>query len=1352
MSSTGTNPGASTAELDRALLTVLALKGALSRSAWSDLAGTAGIVDGGGKALSGAPFKEILRTLVARGAVADVGGGSYAVVSAAMYDALEWAATTGRLRLIAGRLVSRRTYFGDGFGLYGRESLGLIPDVRRAVAAGDADVLSKVVERIDSVSRYEPWDWGRALGWSPPRAWIDRLPPPARDDYLVRALDVAFTDLVPVGKEVLDAACSAESPEVRGRAAIVLALAGAPDEADRVVPKGGDGDRWERGAAAFTALTRGAWEDARRLFLRASTGARGQIVEPPSWLVVFALLAAVTDDASPATDGLRRVEKAARHLKPWPFAHAALARMAAYRATGRGDGEAMFPGGRWFEVVLTRLVGAWSDAKARANTHPYEGDAVAKLRERAVASSFPWVVRQLDAVSGAASATDDPTDLRSLHVRRASWELGLEALQGAVLAPADPGSGGAAGAPIDRVVWQIGDVRFGGEVEIEPFVMSGRSRVGKRVSAARLASRTEVPLEERDRVILQALLAASNRWSRAVPARLLGLLAGHPRVRDARGKPLMVVEREPELRVEAASSGARVTMHPPTFDASGTTVHREGDTLVVVRLTPAAERLRDVLGGEGLRVPKQGLARLHQVIARLGGAIAVHASEQVAGEVTQGDPRPAVQLFRHGGGLRARLRVLPAGPAGAALRPGHPPLEIVVGDDGGLRRVRRDLEAERHAEAALLAACPVLSSLPFEGDDRIARELDVTLEMLLELREASVNVQWPEGQPLHVPVTRTDKQVRVRVEAKGEWLDLQGGVRLDEGRVLEMRELLAAASKARGRFIPLGDDQFLALTQDLQRKLEALARVQELASRGQVSAALLPAIEGWVEGLDVTWSRDAQRRRELLAKAESSAPRVPLTLAAELRDYQRDGFTFLARRADVGLGSCLADDMGLGKTVQALALLLHRAPRGPALVIAPTSVCRNWEQELARFAPTLRVLRLAEADREPAVRDARPGDVLLASYGIVVASEAILASRRFATLIFDEAHALKNATTRRWKAARELRADAIVALTGTPVENHVGELHAVLDVLVPGMLGPRAAFERGFGAALADGSRGAVTALRQIVRPFVMRRTKAQVLEELPPKTEMTRVIEPSPEHAAFYEAARRRAAEQVDAAAATGGHARIQILAEITRLRRAAIDPRLVAGESAPAGAKLDALVELVRELREEGHRALVFSQFLEVLDFARDRLEAENIACRRLDGTMSASARAAEVEAFQSGQGDVFLLSLKAGGVGMNLTGADFVVHLDPWWNPAVEDQATDRAHRIGQTRPVTIVRLVTGGTIEEKVLALHGAKRKLYDDVVGAADGGGTLDVAALSELLGAARPAGRPSRSRTADLEP
>ncbi len=263
----------------------------------------------------------------------------------------------------------------------------------------------------------------------------------------------------------------------------------------------------------------------------------------------------------------------------------------------------------------------------------------------------------------------------------------------------------------------------------------------------------------------------------------------------------------------------------------------------------------------------------------------------------------------------------------------------------------------------------------------------------------------------------------------------------------------------------------------------------------------------------------------------------------------------------------------------------------------------------------------------------------------------------------------------------------------------------------------------------------ATAQLRSLVRPFLLRRTKAQVLDELPEKTEVTRLIAPSEEERAFYEALRRRAVLRVqEASEAKGGQGRILVLAEITKLRRAAVDPRLVGGDAAPPGSKLEALGELVRELREEGHRALVFSQFLEVLDRAGAKLEAQGAKCVRLDGTMSAEARAASVDAFQSGQADVFLLSLRAGGVGMNLTAADYVVHLDPWWNPAVEDQATDRAHRIGQSRAVTVVRLVTEGTIEEKVLRLHAEKRALYADAIGGLEGATKVDLREMVGLLG------------------
>jgi SNF2 family DNA or RNA helicase len=243
-------------------------------------------------------------------------------------------------------------------------------------------------------------------------------------------------------------------------------------------------------------------------------------------------------------------------------------------------------------------------------------------------------------------------------------------------------------------------------------------------------------------------------------------------------------------------------------------------------------------------------------------------------------------------------------------------------------------------------------------------------------------------------------------------------------------------------------------------------------------------------------------------------------------------------------------------------------------------------------------------------------------------------------------------------------------------------------------------------------------------------------------------VVPASPEHLAFYEAVRRRAVEKMEAANRAGGaragQARIEMLAEITRLRRAAIDPRLVGGEEAPAGAKIDALGELVSGLRAEGRRALVVSQFLEVLDLARAKLEEHGLECLRFDGTMNERTRADAVAAFQSGRGDAFLVSLKAGGVGMNLTAADVVILLDPWWNPAVEDQAADRAHRIGQHRPVTVARIVTEKTIEEKVLALHAKKRKLYEDVVADADGGGTIDVDTIGALL--VSPARAPSFSR------
>ncbi len=343
----------------------------------------------------------------------------------------------------------------------------------------------------------------------------------------------------------------------------------------------------------------------------------------------------------------------------------------------------------------------------------------------------------------------------------------------------------------------------------------------------------------------------------------------------------------------------------------------------------------------------------------------------------------------------------------------------------------------------------------------------------------------------------------------------------------------------------------------------------------------------------------------------------------------------------------------------------------------------------------------------------------------------MLASRRFAVAVFDEAQNLKNAETRRAKASKLIQADFRLALSGTPVENRLEELWSLFDTVAPGLLGSSESFHRRFVGPIDKGQGAqARQALKTLVRPYLLRRTKAAVLQELPSRTEITLDIEQQAAERAFYEALRRQALETLTGAGGSPGQKRIRILAQITRLRRAACHPALIDHAIGLESAKLAALMDLVADLRANRHRALVFSQFTGHLDLVEAALKAKGVSYFRLDGSTSTTARAQRVEAFQSGEGDLFLISLKAGGAGLNLTGADYVIHLDPWWNPAVEDQATDRAHRIGQTRPVTVYRLVVTDSIEEKILALHAAKRALAADFL---DGAESTAVIGEEELM-------------------
>ncbi len=448
---------------------------------------------------------------------------------------------------------------------------------------------------------------------------------------------------------------------------------------------------------------------------------------------------------------------------------------------------------------------------------------------------------------------------------------------------------------------------------------------------------------------------------------------------------------------------------------------------------------------------------------------------------------------------------------------------------------------------------------------------------------------------------------------------------------------------------------------------------------------------------------------------------LPSDLTATLRDYQREGVAWLGFLRQAKLGGLLADDMGLGKTLQALCAI-----EGRTLVVAPTSVVPNWQAELARFRPSLRVCTYHGTAR---ALDPR-ADVVLTTYALLRLDQDALAGTSWDTIVLDEAQAIKNPDSQVARAAYRLRADFRLALTGTPVENRLDDLWSQLHFTNPGLLGGRADFGARWAKPIAAGDASAAASLRDRTRPFVLRRLKRDVARELPPRTDLVLHCELRDDERAVYDAVRAATRDEVAAKLGAGNDA-LAVLEALLRLRQAACHTALVPGgrDGARASSKLEALLEALETAAAEGHKALVFSQWTSLLDLVEPHLDAQSMPYLRLDG--STRDRGDVVAKFQDPAGPkVLLISLRAGGTGLNLTAADHVFLLDPWWNPAVEDQAADRAHRIGQDQPVFVHRLVARGTVEEGILALQLRKREL---AAAAVDGGAGATAITRDELL-------------------
>jgi SNF2 family DNA or RNA helicase len=494
----------------------------------------------------------------------------------------------------------------------------------------------------------------------------------------------------------------------------------------------------------------------------------------------------------------------------------------------------------------------------------------------------------------------------------------------------------------------------------------------------------------------------------------------------------------------------------------------------------------------------------------------------------------------------------------------------------------------------------------------------------------------------------------------------------------------------------------------------------------KLRAAELANIDSILKDSKLQWFDESRLRdfgEKILSGSKIENVIIPDTFRADLRPYQKEGVNWLQFLMHSGLSGVLADDMGLGKTVQTLAHILIEKKSGrlnaPCLVAAPTSLMPNWLQETNRFAPELKVMTLHGPRRAHLYKEIENYDIILTTYPLLVRDKEIFVNKHFHIVILDEAHLIKNPMAKMTQVAMQLQSTQRLCLTGTPLENHLGELWSLFHFLLPGLLGNRRQFALNFrGPIEKEQDSFRTSQLVSRVRPFMMRRTKSEVAQELPPKVEITQTVDLTEEQKIMYESVRLSMEARVQEAISERGfdRSRLVILDALLKLRQICCDPRLVNLPSVKRGhmgSKLELLMQMLPEMIEEGRRILLFSQFTSMLDLIKESLHKEEIPYLELTG--KTKDRASPVNAFQAGEVPLMLISLKAGGTGLNLTRADTVIHFDPWWNPAAEAQATDRAHRIGQNKSVFVYKIITNGTVESKIIKMQELKRRLFNDIM-------------------------------------
>jgi superfamily II DNA or RNA helicase len=949
--------------------------------------------------------------------------------------------------------------------------------------------------------------------------------------------------------------------------------------------------------------------------------------------------------------------------------------------------------------------------------------------------------------------------LFDLVTPQAEWERALNALNRLSAAPT-----ATKDKSEERIVWildQDRDNEYFLTPKIQKKSPKGAWTKGRNIALKRLLKeRQEFPqLSSKDRKLCDCILEQQNydSYYSDSPQFYMDMntawlaMVDHPAIywNQARGAALEISRNEFELVVSEEGSQLRISFYPPfnkekNKNDSRYLIHKETPTrLCLYQKNEQIYRLSEILSN-GLVIPRDAEKNLRETLTSLAPMVKIQSDlsdlEGVSeAEEVAADSTIHANLLPYGEGLRATLRIKAFGEFGPLYPPGQGRAKLLAEHNGIAYKTHRDLELEQQKLDNLILHSDALGEVGEYEDEYLLEDAQDCLELLEQLREQGddVIIAWPEGEVMRVTSRFDGSNMRLSINKSGDWFQLDGQIETDKGLVISLRKLLELSEKSKGRFIELGDGEYVSLTNQFRKKLNAVQKYSEVSGDGtRINGLAAYALDDFFEDIgtltvDDEWQQHVYRLENL----EETVTNVPSTLQTELRDYQEDGFRWLSRLAQWGVGACLADDMGLGKTIQTLALLLQRGGDGPALVVAPTSVCYNWEAETQKFSPTLNPLMYRGSERKLLIENATKRDLVIVTYGLLQQDSELFLKKEWHTIVLDEAQAIKNVNAKRTRTAHQLKGDFKLVTTGTPIENHLGELWSLFRFLNAGLLGSQEQFMKRYMIPIERNNDAETRQhLKRLIQPFILRRLKTEVLDELPPKTEITLKIPLSEKERAMYEAVRQKALQNLAAKdKKEKGSEHLKVLAAITKLRLASCHPKLIMPESTLPSSKLERFAELVDELRENNHKALVFSQFVKHLTIIRQYLDQQGIRYQYLDGSTPAGKRRQRVEDFQNGNGELFLISLKAGGSGLNLTAADYVIHMDPWWNPAVEDQASDRAHRIGQTRPVTIYRLVAENTIEEKIVKLHQHKRDLANSLLEGSNMSGSMNATDMLRLI-------------------